>query len=294
MTSGVLVVDKPDGLTSHDVVAAARRALGERRIGHCGTLDPMATGVLVLAVGTATRLVQYLSTETKEYDAVVRFGLETDTDDVTGRALHTSEVRPLADALAAGLTAFRGSYPQTPPRFSARKVDGVRAHALARRGDPAAAALPATTVTCHALALTGFDGERVSVRLSVSAGFYVRAFARDLGRALGTVATLEALRRTRSGTFAVGDALPFPVLVQDAAAARGHLVPVDALLPDVPAVPLGDADRTRVAHGGDVAVPAAWSSAPDLARLTDTSGKLLALAVPGKRAGFLHPAVVLG
>ncbi len=295
MTAGVLVVDKPEGPTSHDVVATARRVLHERRIGHCGTLDPMATGVLVLAIGVATRLVQYLSADEKHYDAVVRLGLETDTDDVTGTVSQTTDLRPGREVLDMALQGFRGTFLQTPPRFSAKKVEGVRAYALARRNPDEQPALAQVPVTCHDLTLTGFDGERVHLRMRVSAGFYVRALARDLGRALGTGAALEALRRTQSGPFTLDQAVGFETLAQGPSEAlRAHVRPLEALLPDVPAVPLQARERAVVSHGGDVAMPASWTAAPALARLVDGEGHLVGLAVPAKRAGFLHPAVVLG
>jgi tRNA pseudouridine55 synthase len=295
MSAGVLVVDKPEGPTSHDVVATARRVLRERRIGHCGTLDPMATGVLVLAIGVATRLVPYLSADDKHYDAVVRLGIETDTDDVTGTVGRTTDLRPGLEALETALEGFRGTILQTPPRFSAKKVDGVRAYELARRNADDQPALRQVPVTCHDLTLTGFDGERVHLQMRVSAGFYVRALARDLGRALGTGAALEALRRTRSGSFGLDQAVGFQALAQGSVESlRPRVRPLEALLPEVPLMPLGGAERALIGHGGDVAMPASWTVAPALARLVDAEGHLVALAVPAKRAGFLHPTVVLG
>lgn len=295
MNAGVLVVDKPQGLTSHDVVAAARRALGERRIGHCGTLDPMATGVLVLAIGPATRFVQYLSGEAKRYEAVVAFGRETTTYDATGEVVAESSGRPTREAVEAALEAFRGTFPQTPPAYSAKKVAGVRAYTLARQGGDELPALCPVPVTVHALALTAFDGERASLSMHVSAGFYVRSLAHDLGQALGTGAVLDALRRTRSGAFTVDEAVPFADLVQDSREALAErLLPMDALLPEVPAVTLSTDEVRRVRHGMDVPLPAGWASPPPLARLLDEQARLVALAVRGDRPGFLHPSVVLG
>jgi tRNA pseudouridine55 synthase len=297
--TGVLVVDKPPGLTSHDVVAAARRALGERRIGHCGTLDPMATGVLALAIGSSTRLVQFLSGETKHYDAVIRFGLETTTCDITGEVVASSAARPTRDSIEAALTRFRGAFEQTPPAFSAKKVEGVRAHTVARRHAAAGAAPPAlrpVPVTCHDLTLTAFDGEEAAVSMVVSAGFYVRSLAHDLGQVLGMGAVLGGLRRTRSGQFTLEDAVPFERLVRDGAAGVADaLVPPSALLPEVPAVVLSPDEVRRVRHGRDLPQPAPWTGPPpSLVRLLDQERGLVALAVPGEDPGLLHPSVVLG
>lgn len=294
MIAGVLVVDKPQGLTSHDVVAAVRRALGERRIGHCGTLDPMATGVLALAIGTATRLVQFLSGETKYYDAVVRFGLQTTTHDATGEVVATSERLPTRDALEVALQAFRGDLLQTPPAFSAKKVGGQRAYARARRNDLDATALRPVPVACHELTMTAFDGKRAWLSMAVSAGFYVRALAHDLGQRLGTGAVLDGLRRTRAGDFTLGSAVTLEALLRDSRDALvARLVPLDALLPGVPAVSLTAEEAGHVRHGRDLPVPAGWGTAPPLARLVQGEG-LVGLAVPARRPGFLHPSVVLG
>ena len=205
--SGVLVVDKPSGITSHDVVAVARRALDERGIGHTGTLDPMATGVLPLAVGKATRLVRFLSASDKDYDAVIRFGRTTDSYDVTGTTTGDSPMRPTRTAVEFGLLALSGSYDQMPPSYSAKKVEGRRAYSLARRDQPVE--LKPVPVTVSRAALTAFDDDTASVSITCSAGFYVRSFAHELGRMLGCGACLEALRRTRSGEFTLDAAVPF-------------------------------------------------------------------------------------
>ena len=294
MTPGILIVDKPAGLTSHDVVAAARRVLGERRIGHCGTLDPLATGVLALAIGSATRLVQFLAGEEKAYEAVVRFGQETTTYDTSGEVVAESPYRPGRDQLEEALATVRGPLMQVPPAFSAKKVEGVRAYQRARRSSTTPPALAPVAVTCHELVLVGFDGERASLHLTVSAGFYVRSLAHDLGRVLGSGALLESLRRTRSGEFALDAAVRFDELVRggrDAAAA--HILPLDLLLPHVPSVSLSGESAVRARHGMDVAAPD-WLEGPRLARLVDAEGRLVALAVPAERPGFLHPSVVLG
>ena len=295
MIAGVLVVDKPQGPTSHDVVAVARRVLGERRIGHCGTLDPLATGVLALAIGHATRLVQYLMASDKTYLATIRFGEVSTTYDTLGEVCGRSDVRPTRDALEQALQRFRGPQMQVPPAFSAKKVDGHRAYDLARRAGEAPPTLAPVAVHVEALSLDAYDGERAVVTMTVSPGFYVRSLAHDLGQVLGCGAVLEQLRRTRSGTFSVEDAVTLDTLVTaDRATIEGRLIPMAALLTDRPAVHL-DADMAaRARKGVDLPCPPAWSDTPALTRLFDERGGLLGLAVPSRQAGWLHPSVVLG
>jgi tRNA pseudouridine55 synthase len=283
---GVLIVDKPAGPTSHDIVAAARRALGTRGVGHTGTLDPSATGVLALVVGRATRLAPYLGGD-KDYQADVRFGRATDTYDAAGTTVAESAARPSRDALERALQGFLGTFHQSPPPYSAKKIRGVAAYTLARR-NRAVQPVP-VPVTVHRLELAAFDGEVARLRLAVSAGFYVRSLAHDLGAVLGTGAVLDGLRRTRAGPFAIGDAVNASLLDAGARAALvDRLVGIDALLPDLPAVALSAGEVDLVRRGQDVRREAA-----PLARLVDDRGRLVALATPGKRPGFLHPAVVL-
>jgi tRNA pseudouridine55 synthase len=295
MISGVLVLDKPQGPTSHDMVAVARRALGERRIGHCGTLDPMATGVLALAVGQATRLVQFLASEEKHYDAVVTFGRDTNTYDATGDTVAESPERPTREALVSALAAFRGTFLQLPPAYSAKKIGGVRAYRLARREDGATLDLKPVMVTVAQLDLLAFDGDRATLAMRVSAGFYVRSLAHDLGRALRTGATLEALRRTRAGDFGLEDAVTVETVATSSAAALAErMIPLARLLPGLPSLALTPAEAACARRGMDLPLPAAWHGAPELSRLLGDDGVLIALATPAKRPGFLHPSVVLG
>ena len=214
---GVLVVDKPRGPTSHDVVDRARRALRERRIGHTGTLDPFATGVLPLCVGRATRLARFLSGGDKVYRASVRLGFATTTDDLTGEPLADARAVSVSRmALEDAIPAFVGTFDQVPPAFSARHVGGRRLYELARQGEAAPRA--ATPVTVHALDLVSRDADRLELEVRCSAGTYVRAIARDLGERLGTGGHLVALRRTRSGGFDLSRAVPGDAL--DASARR--------------------------------------------------------------------------
>ena len=296
---GVLVADKTEGPTSHDVVKFARRALGESRVGHTGTLDPMATGVLPLVIGRATRLAQFLTASDKSYEATIAFGRATDTCDATGKVIATSDRRPTSEQLLTALEPFRGTYEQTPPAYSAKNIDGQRSYDLARKGKTAVALRPkAVTVTTKRVALLSFDGETARLEMQVTAGFYVRSLAHDLGEALGCGAHLSALRRTRSGEFGLEHAVPLVDLLQagrEALVAR--MVPLSALLSDVASVTLrGAANLERLKNGvevepGDVVTP--LTSLPPLVRLLGPEGGLVGLARPGKAPGCLHGWIVL-
>ena len=294
---GVLVVDKPEGITSHDVVAVARRALRERRIGHTGTLDPLATGVLPLACGKATRLVRFLTAADKDYEAAIRFGITTDSYDITGAETGRMPGRVGRDEVVAGMAGLTGEYLQMPPPYSAKKVDGVRAYALARADKPVD--LKAVPVRVSGVEILDFDGERCRVRLTSSAGFYVRSFAHALGQAVGTGACLEALRRTRSGDFGLNGAIGIEELQRDADAAAGWILPIEQLLPRFSSVTVTEEGRMRVSHGRTLEAghyqpsPAAPPAAPDAwVRVLDGDGRLLALA-QGAGRDCLHPEVVL-
>ena len=197
-TDGLLLVDKPAGMTSHDVVARARRALGERRIGHHGTLDPFATGLLVLLVGRATRLAPYVEGEPKEYEAELRFGAETSTDDLTGEETRTATL-PDPARVRAALPLLTGTIEQVPPAFSAKKVDGERAYAAAREGR--AVELAAVSVRVDSWEVLDLTPQHARVRIRCGGGTYIRSLARDLGRLVESAAHLTALRRTASGPF---------------------------------------------------------------------------------------------
>jgi len=302
--NGVLVVDKPQGPTSHDVVAAARRALGERSIGHTGTLDPLATGVLPLACGKATRLVRFLSASDKAYEAVVRFGVATDSYDVAGRVIQESPVRPTRESLERAIASLLGLRLQTPPAFSAKRVGGQRAYDLARQERPVAVVpVPVTLYSAEIVAATVEDA---TVRLVCSAGFYVRTFAHDLGLLVGSCACLSALRRTRAGRFTLEGAVDAAALAgagtpEGAERIRRAIVPMSSLLPEVAAVQVDDIGLARVLHGQELGrqhvhplgqealppVPAPWT------RVLGPNGDLVAMATPGAGPGALHPAVVL-
>jgi tRNA pseudouridine55 synthase len=290
---GGLVIDKPQGLTSHDVVAVARRVLGQPRIGHTGTLDPLATGVLPLLLGRATRLAQFLSGATKTYEATVRFGMATTTCDATGAPIGSpSSDRPNRQQLDAALERFRGVFEQQPPAVSAKKVAGRRAYELARRDAPVA--LAPASVEIQRLEVVEFDGDTARLLLDCSAGFYVRALARDLGQVLGMGAHLAALRRTRSGDFGLDGSVSVDALV---ATGGADVRPMSALLSHLPAAILTDEGRARVARGQSPG-PTEWSwrtlppgANEGFVRLVDGVGELAAVA--RWTPELLRPVVVL-
>jgi tRNA pseudouridine55 synthase len=297
---GVLVVDKPAGPTSHDVVDRVRQALGTRRAGHTGTLDPFASGVLPVCVGKATRLARLLGGGEKVYRATIRLGFATTTDDLLGEPLAPARAVQIdPGVLAEACRSLTGTLRQVPPVYSARRVGGRRLYELARRGveverEPA-------TVTVYTFTVLGVAGDEVEAEVRCSPGTYVRALARDLGTALGFGGHLSALRRTRSGDFtldqAVDGAAPAP-------AWRESVLSLGALLPDLPAVRVGPDGVAAVRHGRDLtrALAAGFpDEPPEHVRVLDESGALLALAVPRVFAGadgtspepVLHPEIVL-
>ncbi|BDZ47690.1 tRNA pseudouridine(55) synthase TruB [Naasia aerilata] len=255
--NGVLLVDKPEDITSHGVVARARRAYGTRKVGHAGTLDPMATGLLVLGLGPSTRLLTYFVGLDKVYLATIRLGFATTTDDREGEAIGEAvdATRVPAERVAEGIAALTGPIEQVPSSVSAIKVDGRRSYARVRAGEDVS--LPARPVTVHEFALLerreSADGAvDLDVRVACSSGTYIRALARDLGAALGTGGHLTALRRTAVGPFSVGDAVPLDGLGSDAppadpAAIAERLFPVLRLDP-AEAVDLGHGKRIAVTH----------------------------------------------
>jgi len=230
--TGVLLVDKPGGMTSHDVVARTRRVLGTRKVGHAGTLDPMATGLLVLGAGSATRLLTYLVGLDKEYTATIRLGAASSTDDAEGELGPQADTGAVTDGrIADGVAALTGPISQRPSTVSAIKVGGKRAYALARAGE--SVQLAERPVTVHEFEIAGIrrtDHLDVDVRVVCSSGTYIRALARDLGEALGVGGHLTALRRTRVGPFAVADASqPDEPELLDAAAVAARLFPTARL-----------------------------------------------------------------
>jgi tRNA pseudouridine55 synthase len=295
-------VDKPAGPTSHDVVDRVRRALGTRRVGHTGTLDPFATGVLPVCVGKATRLARFLSEGEKAYRATVRLGFATTTDDLTGEPLGPPvPVRLDHEALKEACAALEGPLRQLPPAYSAKRVEGRRLYELARRG--VAVERETVPVVVYALVVTGVRSEEVDLEVRCSPGTYIRALARDLGERLGVGGHLAALRRTHSGGFGLEGAVAWDEID---AAGGDRLRPLSQLLPEVPAVVVGADGLAAVRHGrplGRALVTSGFPETPPARmRVMGEAGDLLALAVPrgfGDQAPglgvepLLHPDVVL-
>lgn len=282
---GLVIVDKPGGMTSHDVVARVRRLAGTRRVGHAGTLDPMATGVLVVGVEKATRLLGYLTLTEKEYAATIRLGQSTSTDDAEGEITGTASAADVsAETLATAIAGLTGEIQQVPPAVSAVKVDGQRAYRLTRAG--AAPELKARPVTVYEFAVTAVrrDGDLLDVDATVrcSSGTYIRALARDLGAALGTGGHLTRLRRTRVGGYGVRDARTLEQLAD-----RFEVLPLaEAAAAAFPRRDLTQDEARRLAHGGRLA-PAA-SPGPTAAYAPD--GTLIALVT--EESGQARPLVV--
>ncbi|MDR0966811.1 MAG: tRNA pseudouridine(55) synthase TruB [Myxococcales bacterium] len=251
---GLLVLDKPEGLTSFDLVARARRRFGTRRIGHTGTLDPMATGVLPLCIGEATRIAQFLSCDDKVYEATVALGASTDTQDRMGRVMARAPVPCLTRGdVEAALDRFRGDIEQVPPMFSAIRVNGERLYDMARRGESVARA--ARRVTIQSLELLSFEGEHLALRVACSKGTYIRTLAHDLGERLGCHAHLTALRRLRAGRFGLGEAITLDELMSlPDEALQARLISERHALSDLPEVLLGELDAWRVLNGQKLSV----------------------------------------
>jgi tRNA pseudouridine55 synthase len=280
-TDALLLVDKPAGMSSHDVIAIARRALGTPKIGHGGTLDPFATGLLVIMVGRGTRLLQFVPSEPKVYEASIRFGRATDTDDSTGNVIVDNAPQPQATRVRDALPALTGALLQLPPDFSAKHVGGARAYAMARRGVRPELSPVAVRVDGWDVLEQGSDLLRA--RITCGTGTYIRALARDLGRSVGSAAHLEALRRLRVGPFSVDQANS----VEELKSGQPRLLPLTAALAPMPLEALDEADVRRVRQGMSVT-----ASVDGLrAALTDREGELVAVAA--RRGDTWHPDVVL-
>jgi tRNA pseudouridine55 synthase len=255
MTSGILLMDKPEGVTSFEVVRRARKALGIRKIGHLGTLDPMATGLLPLCLQEATKLVPYLMPAPKVYRARVRLGVATDTQDATGTVVARCEAMPAPEQIYQAAAAFVGEVTQIPPIYSAVHCQGERAHRRARRGE--AVDLPPRTVTVYELTVDEVAIPEFTMTVRCSQGTYVRTLAQDLGVALGCGAHLAALRRLAVGAFRVGEALPLAALAdlgREELARR--LIPLAQCLPGMRPVEVGEAEARRLRQGQLLVRPA--------------------------------------
>ncbi len=284
-TDGLLLLDKPAGISSHDAVLMARRALGEKRIGHAGTLDPFATGLLVLLTGRATRLLPYIPGEPKVYEATIQFGSETDTEDLLGSV--TREAAPPSEVdVRSALPRLTGRIDQVPPAYSAKRVDGQRAYEAARAG--VALELKSVSITVHAWELLAWRGDACDVRITCGGGTYIRSLARDLGRLVGSAAHVSALRRTSAGAFVVDSAQVATALRDETPALRP---PLDAV-PHLPHVALTHDEVHRIRRGLDIAIGAEpIPVTTHVALVAAEHGKLIAL---GERIGDRwQPRVVM-
>lgn len=289
--NGLLIIDKPAGMTSHDVVSIVRRATGERSVGHLGTLDPMATGVLPLLLGKYTRLAQFFSDSDKYYTGTVRFGFATDTFDAEGEpqsqpmplALTLDQLRPLA-------ARFHGTIDQVPPVFSAKKIGGVPAHKLARAGKEVP--VKPARITIHSFTLDSLEGDTASFTMHVSAGGYVRSVVHELGEMARCGAHLASLRRTQAGAFTLAHSLTVDELkALTPAEIEARLPHPRTMLPDLPSVIVDELTAGRIRNGMQVNVQE-LSSAP---LIKVFSGPRELLCIARRIAGTLvHPVVVLG
>ena len=309
---GVLIIDKPAGITSHDVVARVRKIIGERRVGHTGTLDPFATGVLVVLVGRATRLAQFLSGAEKEYEAVIRIGFATDTGDVTGQRVtdFTAEAqstqRLRREELESALASLRGEIEQTPPMYSAKKIGGQKLYELARRGEKVER--KAIRVIVNEFEIMTSDQEllkrhddgtcELAVRVVCSAGTYIRTLAEDFGKRLKLGAHLAALRRTRAGQFKIKEATTLDRLNEAAQSEslKQMVISPDAALSSLPALDLTPDEVRRVGQGIVLQVEDAnashWLNGQPV-RLRNTNSELIAVGIYNRERMTVHPQVVI-
>jgi tRNA pseudouridine55 synthase len=290
---GVLVVDKPAGLTSHDVVGRMRRILKQRRIGHLGTLDPMATGVLPLVVGRATRLARFFSANDKRYDAVIRFGYTTDSYDREGKVTSTaSEFHLERASVEVALAPFRGTFLQTPPPVSAKKVEGTPAYKLARKN--IAFELQPVEVTVFSLELCEFGGECARILVHCSAGTYVRSIAHEVGQALGCGAVLERLRRTASGDFTEDQAHTIDALqAMTPEELTDAIIPATLVLPEFPATRVDAATAGQIRQGKDFRLsPFRPNPGARYVKAIGEAGDLVAIG-EARLPNLYHPILVL-
>jgi tRNA pseudouridine55 synthase len=309
---GALIIDKPAGITSHDVVARVRRIIGERRVGHTGTLDPFATGVLVMLVGRATRLAQFLSGAEKEYEAVIRLGYATDTGDVTGARLETEVHANTTNAqslrkeeIAAAIALLTGEIEQVPPMYSAKKIAGRKLYEHARRGEEIERQPVRVTISEFELMTPDSKWESdqdgavdLRARVVCSAGTYIRTLAEDLGKRLGIGAHLAELRRTRAGRFEIKDAITLEKLAErtGSASLAQALISPGETLSHLPLIELNEEQARRTVHGIDLKIEPredlTWKDGAAV-RLSSQS-ELIAVATFNRSEGILHPIVVLG
>lgn len=292
--NGVIVVDKPRDWTSHDVVNRLRRIAGTKKVGHLGTLDPLATGVLPLLLNRATRLAQFFLKNDKAYEGTIRFGFATNSYDSDGEPI-SEPVAPCFSAqdLEDALAPCRGSFDQTPPPVSAKKVNGRPAYELARRN--IAVELKAVPVSVHSLDVLDFDGIQARIRVHCTAGTYLRSIAHETGQRLGCGAHLTALRRTLSGTFTIEQARTLEELAELAAGNRlsEALIPSGKLLPEIPAEVVDQVTETQIRQGRDFRVsPFHDRGGSMLVKALNRDGELIAIG-EARMPNIYHPMLVI-
>ena len=269
--NGIVIIDKPQGWTSQDVTARLRRVFNTRRIGHGGTLDPMATGVLPVFVGRATRGVEFFEHAEKIYETVLRPGMTTDTEDITGTVLTQTEVNVTAEMVEAVLPQFRGDIMQVPPMYSALKVDGQKLYDLARKGKEVER--QPRPITIHELTLLGVEEDGIHLRVHCSKGTYIRTLCKDIGQALGCGGCMAALRRVQAGEYTISESVPLMELLETAEPEK-YLRPVDTMFRNYPAITLTAKQEIRCRNGNSFSV----TMDPGIYRAYSQNGEFLMLA----------------
>ncbi|MBX7060877.1 MAG: tRNA pseudouridine(55) synthase TruB [Pyrinomonadaceae bacterium] len=292
---GILIIDKPAGPTSHDVVNRVRRIFNTRKVGHAGTLDPFATGVMVVLVGKATRLAKFVDKDAKEYEATVRFGYATDTGDLTGERIgETGRSDISSSEIHSVLDRFHGEILQTPPMYSAKKVDGKKLYELARRGEEIER--KAVPVTIHEISVVSPDdvsGEHHTIRVRCSAGTYIRTLAEDIAKALGTAAHLTELRRTASGRFSLADSVPLDALADEADPTK-RLLPIETLVSGLPHFVLNSERAKMTLNGLSSRVYGQEFAADEPIAMFSEDGQLIAVGKYSADENAIRPTLVLG
>ncbi len=299
MFDGILIIDKPAGWTSHDVVGKLRKILKTKRIGHTGTLDPFATGVLVILVGKATRLAQFLDKDRKEYEAVVRFGFETDTGDLTGspKSKVQSPKSGLVEEIEKILPDFRGEIEQIPPMYSAKKIGGKKLYELARKG--VEIERQAVKVKIYELRITNYEllktNQIITIRAACSAGTYIRTLAEDIGRKIGTGAHLAELRRTGAGRFDLSKAVSIKELEKIVSENRLDeiIISMNEAISHLPQILVGEDEITKIRSGLKLRRNDFQIENNHPVRLTDERENLIAVGFYNERENFIQPKIVL-
>lgn len=299
---GILIIDKPEGLTSHDVVARLRRILETKRIGHTGTLDPFATGVLVMLVGKATRLAQFLDKDEKEYEAVVRFGFETDTGDRAGSPTSKAQspMSPAAGDIEAALEQFRGEIEQIPPMYSAKKVDGKKLYEHARKGveigrKPIKVTISTLKILSEPPTVAGGltrEFDRIGLRVVCSSGTYIRTLAEDIGRVTGVGAHLQELRRTRAGQFDISQAVTLEQLESEVEPGT-RLLPMNNAVGHLAELVL-EGDRIEKTKSGlSTRIGPGSFQDGEAVRMVDAVGEIIAIGIFDAGENCIRPKIVL-